>query len=261
MVENSASGLAKLVKTRRDLWNRKSGLPEEVRKYIMVDKIKPTLSSAEQQSLILQKRNEQAVSSDKNLRSSFASLSTQVNLAAREVKEQRYGGSSVKSGDQNGSTVKLSEALGKAVTSSRDAINALEEAIAGGVDPKKVLTLVSENSEPDKKDVSALERYEAKIEKGPVGELVKDLDELKANLQELFTALREKSYQVKASEVKEENLTASKASPGDLKQAKEKAEEMSSVIQFNPKEALGAYNRLNVSTVSKLLEEGAPGQI
>jgi hypothetical protein len=227
----------------------------------MVDKVKNTPSLVGQERLQSQIKNEQATSSDKSLRSSFASLSTQVNLAAREIRDQKPSGSAAKMGDQQGSTVKLSDALGKAVSSSRDALRALEEAIAGGVDPKKAIQLVSENSEPSKETESVLSRYEARTQNGPVGELVKDLDELKANLQELFIALREKSDQVKTNEVKEENISAAKANPSDLKQAQEMAEEMSAVIQFNPKDALGAYSRLSVSTVSSLLDEESVRQI
>jgi hypothetical protein len=211
----------------------------------MVDKIK----SQEFVKLQIEKERSTPAApsrSGNELREGFKTLSSSLSVAER-VNDQKSTNKASSRSAEIPKTASNMASLDDAVRFSKDAINALEQVTAGSLKSENVYSLLSEDAE------AVPVKAKSRGDSISVGQLADDLESLKKDLKDLFATLKQKADQ---TGVLDENIEASNTSVEDLQQAQQLAEKASKEIQFNPRDALKAYDQLNVSSVARLLHEG-----
>lgn len=215
----------------------------------MVDKIKssspPVLRTLEKEQIAPSNAK-----SNESLRQGFQTLSNTLSVTERAVKDTKVQKSESKASEATKkppSESKLSS-LNDAVRFSKEALNALEQVTAGGLSSKSVSALLSDDEENESSGI----QLKDKSDKPAVVEIANDLDALKTNLRDLFTALKQKADK---SNITIANQEASNPSVEDLDKAKELAKNASNKIEFNPQKAMDAHSGIDLQSVTRLLRE------
>jgi hypothetical protein len=213
----------------------------------MVDKIKSP--SPVQKNLQSEQANVEKAKSPESLRQGFQTLSTSLSVSDRFIRDQKPLKVETRRQEdsRNASPEVKVSSLDDAVRYSREALNALEQVTAGGLNSQTVSSLLSEEEDSS---VDIPERSEAKRTR--VGELAEDLDTLKTNLRDLFIALKEKADK---SNVTISNREASNPGVEDLRLATELARNASKEIKFHPDNALEVHSGIDLNSVTRLLRE------